>query len=78
MAIILIMIVVAVLFAIIGFAVGVIFSAFKIYKWTVGDLKITPSDEGEPYLFCELDKPVSDLENDRLVVFKVRKINNDF
>lgn len=78
MAVILIMIVVATLGFFIGFAVGVIFSVLKISKWTVGDLKIAPSDEGEPYLFCELDKPVSDLENDRLVVFKVRKINNDF
>lgn len=60
----------------IAFAGGFLTFAFKVSKRIYGDLRVIPSEEGgDPYLFCELDKSPSELENGQYIVLHVRTHN---
>lgn len=44
-------------------------------KDIMGTLRVDRSDPDGPYLFLELDKPLSSFENDKYVVFRVKNEN---
>lgn len=67
------------LIAVLSFISGFIFwearNRDKNYKEAVGNLRIDRSDPDGPYLFLELDKPLSSFENDTYVLFRVKNEN---
>ena len=67
------------LIAILSFISGFIFwearNRDRNYKEAVGDLRIDRSDPDGPYLFLELDKPLSSFEQDEYVVFRIKNEN---
>ena len=68
-----------ILIAFLSFVTGFIFwearNRDRNYKEAVGDLRIDRSDPDGPYLFLELDKPLSSFEQDEYVVFRIKNEN---
>ena len=56
----------------IGFVIGYALALHTYIRQTAGALRITESDEnGEPYLFLELAKPIDEIEKSAQVTFLV-------
>ncbi len=56
---------------IIGFILGLFFMAYGIAIKIVGTIRVDSSNEDGPYLFLELDKPLSDVLTQKYVVVNV-------
>lgn len=56
---------------IIGFILGLFFMAYGIAIKIVGTIRVDSSNEDSPYLFLELDKPLSDVLTQKYVVVNV-------
>lgn len=55
----------------IGFVLGFSFCEKTIRKSAVGDLRLETSDPDGPYLFLELDRPVDDWCQRRVIMLRV-------
>lgn len=68
-----------ILIAFLSFISGFIFwearNRHKNYNKAVGDLRIDRSDPDGPYLFLELDKPLSSFEQAEYVIFRIKNEN---
>lgn len=68
-----------ILIAFLSFVTGFIFwearNRDRAYNEAVGDLRIDRSDPDGPYLFLELDKPLSSFEQEEYVVFRIKNEN---
>lgn len=56
---------------IIGFILGLFCMAYGIAIKIVGTIRVDSSNEDGPYLFLELDKPLSDVLTQKYVVVNV-------
>lgn len=56
---------------VIGFILGLFFMAYGMVVKTVGTIRVDSSNEDGPYLFLELDKPLSDVLAQKYVVVDV-------
>lgn len=56
---------------VIGFILGLFFMAYGIIIKIVGTIRVDSSNEDGPYLFLELDKPLSDVLTQKHVVVNV-------
>lgn len=59
------------LFGLIGFILGLFFMAYGTVAKTVGTIRVDSSNEDGPYLFLELDKPLSYVLTQKYVVVNV-------
>ncbi len=56
---------------IIGFILGLFFMAYGNVLKIVGTIRVDSSNEDGPYLFLELDKPLSDVLTQKYVVVNI-------
>lgn len=55
----------------IGFILGLFFMAYGMAVKTVGTIRVDSSNEDGPYLFLELNKPLSEVSAQKYVVVNV-------
>lgn len=63
-----------IVYLLLGFFIGVFFFALCCSSLIYGTLKIA-YDDGQPYLFLDLDKHPDDILKRKFVIFKVNKVD---
>ena len=56
---------------IVSFSFGIFCAALVTYHRTFGTIKMMPSDDGDPYLYLDMDRRPEGMGNYKYVVFKV-------